>query len=303
VVQQRRWLARGNSHRRDDFEQHIPREPKHLLAYTVVAAGPVRSGRLALRAVTGGQDPLPIAEQLTYKYGAFAAVDDVSFDLGRGVTTLLGPNGAGKTTLLRLLATAARPADGHIVYDGRPVIGRNLWQYRRALGYLPEKPAWHSWMTVEETVSFFAWLRGIPRAERQSRVDEAIELVSLTTRRRDRLSKLSGGMFQRALLAQAIVHRPAVLILDEPSVGLDPEQRFELRRILRSIRPGGAVIVSTHILDDVSPLADHVLIMAQGKIRFAGSLNEVVDAASAVKTSVHSSELESAYLKIVAKYG
>jgi ABC-2 type transport system ATP-binding protein len=245
--------------------------------------------------------PVIVADSLTYRFGHLAAVSEASFQILPGVSALLGPNGAGKSTLLRLLATASSPASGEFRYEGRVIAGKALREYRSNLGYLPQQPTWHSWMTVEETVTYFAWMRGVRRRERRVWVDDALASVGIADQRKARLGSLSGGMVQRALLAQAIVHRPSVLILDEPSAGLDPEQRFELRRILREIHPGGVVLISTHILDDVTPLADRLLIMNHGRICFEGSLSDVAGSAGALdKTSEHSSELESAYLKIIA---
>lgn len=248
-------------------------------------------------------DPILAAERLTYRYGQATAVDGVTFELVPGVTALLGPNGAGKSTLMRMLATGSKASVGLIRHHGLTVTDKNVRAYRSRLGYLPQKPSWHGWMTVEETVCYFAWMRGVPRAKRPAAVEQAVESVGLTSRRRQRLASLSGGMVQRALLAQAVVHRPEVLILDEPSVGLDPEQRFELRRIIRGIHPGGAVLISTHVLEDVAPLADRMMIINHGRLRFDGLLSDVTDAAQAERRSEHSSSLESAYLRIVSEEG
>lgn len=235
---------------------------------------------------------------LRVSYGSFRAVDGVSFALSKGVTALLGPNGAGKSTLMKALATVLRPDGGAVYYDGAPVHHRRKGVYRRRLGYLPQHPSWHEWMSARDVVASFAWMRQLPSREIPAAVERALCLVQLSDIADIRAGRLSGGQFQRLMLATTLVHDPAVLLLDEPTVGLDPEQRYELRQILHGYSAERVVLISTHILDDVSPIADRLLVMNKGRLRYDGALVEFASSAHAVGSG-HATPLEEAYIRLL----
>jgi ABC-2 type transport system ATP-binding protein len=217
------------------------------------------------------------AAGLSLRYGSTRALDDVSLRLGEGVTGLLGPNGAGKTTLLRVLATAA-PADSGsftvLGHDPGTTAGRQ--EVRRVLGYLPQTPGFHPDFTAFEFVDYVAILKELTdRAGRHQEVRRVIEEVDLSDVRGKRIKKLSGGMRQRVALAAALVGDPGFLVLDEPTVGLDPEQRMRFRELIARAGEGRTVLLSTHQTEDVAMLCNRVVVMAAGVIRFDGTPAEL----------------------------
>lgn len=193
-----------------------------------------------------------------------------------GVTALLGVNGSGKTTVLNLLATVTQPAAGTVEVLGRDAASTTaLRTIRSSLGYLPQEASWTGSLNVAEFVEYFAWLRRLPRRTRQGAVKRALERTDTTRMAGRRLSTLSGGERQRAMLASAIVHEPALLVLDEPTVGLDPEQRHHFRRVLAEFAESRCVLLSTHLLEDVADVASTVLVLHAGRIAFDGSPAEL----------------------------
>ncbi|GHD99920.1 ABC transporter ATP-binding protein [Streptomyces alanosinicus] len=217
------------------------------------------------------------ASGLTLRYGATRALDDVSLRLTPGVTGLLGPNGAGKTTLLRVLATAVPADSGAFTVLGRdPGTARGRQEVRRALGYLPQTPGFHPDFTPFEFVDYVAILKELTdRAGRHREVRRVLAEVGLGEVRGKRIRKLSGGMRQRVALAAALVGDPGFLVLDEPTVGLDPEQRLRFRELIAEAGEGRTVLLSTHQTEDVAMLCHRVLVMADGRIRFDGTPAEL----------------------------
>ncbi|MFJ8137249.1 ABC transporter ATP-binding protein [Streptomyces sp. NPDC096013] len=217
------------------------------------------------------------AAGLSLRYGSTQALDGVSLRLGEGVTGLLGPNGAGKTTLLRVLATAT-PADSGsftvLGHDPGTTAGRQ--EVRRALGYLPQTPGFHPDFTAFEFVDYVAILKELTdRAGRHQEVRRVLAEVDLSDVRGKRIKKLSGGMRQRVALAAALVGDPGFLVLDEPTVGLDPEQRMRFRELIARAGEGRTVLLSTHQTEDVAMLCNRVVVMAGGVIRFDGTPAEL----------------------------
>ncbi|MFJ9010834.1 ABC transporter ATP-binding protein [Streptomyces canus] len=213
------------------------------------------------------------ASGLHLRYGGTRALDDVSLRLTPGVTGLLGPNGAGKTTLLRVLATAV-PADrGSVTVLGHdPGTSRGRQQVRRSLGYLPQTPGFHPDFSAFEFVDYVAILKELTdRTARHREVRRVLEEVDLGDVRAKRIKKLSGGMRQRVALAAALVGDPGFLVLDEPTVGLDPEQRMRFRELIAQAGEGRTVLLSTHQTEDVAMLCHRVLVMARGRILFEGT--------------------------------
>ena len=172
---------------------------------------------------------------VTHRYGRRVALADATLDLPVGVTGLLGPNGAGKSTLMKLLATAMPLQTGSVAVGDVPLVRDNLTAVRRQLGYLPQRFEVMGWSTVRRNVEYAAWAHGLPSREAGERADRALALLGLSDRAGSRARALSGGMRQRLGLACALVHEPRVLVLDEPTVGLDPAQRRGLRDDLRAL--------------------------------------------------------------------
>ncbi|MFN3741708.1 MAG: ABC transporter ATP-binding protein [Anaerolineales bacterium] len=201
---------------------------------------------------------------LTKDYGKRRAIDGLTFHAEQGeIIGFLGPNGAGKTTTMRILTAYMPPTEGQAIVAGYDVVEESL-EVRRRVGYLPETVPLYPDMTVFEYLKFMADLRHLPDAE--DRVDEAVEMVGLEERINSYIGSLSKGMRQRVGLAQALLHRPQVLILDEPTIGLDPVQVVEVRNLIREIGKERTVLLSTHILSEAQQLCDRVLIINKGKI-------------------------------------
>ncbi|MEU9475382.1 ABC transporter ATP-binding protein [Streptomyces sp. NPDC048191] len=209
---------------------------------------------------------------LTVDYRSVRALAGVTFQLDPGVTGLLGPNGAGKTTLLRTLATAAPPGGGdlHVLgHDPRTPQGRLA--VRRSLGYLPQDPGFHPSFTAFEFVDYVAILKEMTdRAARHREVQRVLDAVGLPERRGKKIKQLSGGMRQRVALAAALVGDPQFLILDEPTVGLDPEQRLHFRELIADLGAGRTVLLSTHQTEDVAALCHRVIVLDHGTVKFDG---------------------------------
>ncbi|WP_425955749.1 ATP-binding cassette domain-containing protein [Xylanimonas sp. McL0601] len=194
-----------------------------------------------------------------------------------GITALLGPNGAGKSTLMRTLVTDLRPRAGEVVLAGGPVRTRvERLEARASIGYLPQGFGFDGRFTVGEYVEYLAWLRAVPARSRRAAVARAVDVVGLGGEVGTRMGRLSGGMRQRAGIAGAIVGEPRLLVLDEPTVGLDPAQRAGFRRVLTRLE-APRVVLSTHLTDDVTAVAHHVVVLAGGHVRFAGHLAEMLD--------------------------
>ncbi|MBT2410969.1 ABC transporter ATP-binding protein [Streptomyces sp. ISL-12] len=217
------------------------------------------------------------ASGLRLHYGRTRALDDVGLRLSPGVTGLLGPNGAGKTTLLRVLATAVPADEGAFTVLGHdPGTAGGRQQVRRRLGYLPQTPGFHPGFTAFEFVDYVAVLKEMTdRGARHREVRRVLEEVGLGEVRGRRIRKLSGGMRQRVALAAALVGDPGFLVLDEPTVGLDPEQRMRFRELIAEAGEGRTVLLSTHQTEDVAMLCRRVLVMAEGGIRFDGTPAEL----------------------------
>jgi ABC-type multidrug transport system ATPase subunit len=189
---------------------------------------------------------------------------------------LLGPNGAGKTSLLRMMATAAAPTSGTLrLLDRDPRVHSQRREIRRRLGYLPQNPGYYPGFTVTEFVEYFALLKEMPTALVPAAVATAVERVGLADSSHARLRTLSGGMLRRAAIAQAIVNEPELLLLDEPTAGLDPEQRVTFRALLRELGQRATVVVSTHLVEDVGAACGQLALIDHGRIVFHGTPDEL----------------------------
>ncbi len=218
---------------------------------------------------------------LTLRFGRTLAVKDADLQVGPGVLGLLGPNGAGKTSLLRVMATAIPPTSGNVRLlhcDPASYAGRQ--EIRTRLGYLPQTPGFYPGFTVTESVEYFALLKGVPAARVKACVTAAIEQVDLGHRAKSRLRTLSGGMLRRAGIAQAIVNQPELLLLDEPTAGLDLEQRIAFRALISRLGANATIVVSTHLVEDIAAACDRVAIMDNGSIIYIGTSPELASQAS-----------------------
>jgi ABC-2 type transport system ATP-binding protein len=210
------------------------------------------------------------------RFGGTQAVAGVTLQAGPGVFGLLGPNGAGKTSLLRMMATVLPPSAGTLRLLGRdPGSHGPRREIRRRLGYLPQNLGYYPGFTVADFVEYFALLKELPPAQVPRAVATAIERVGLGDKARAKLRTLSGGMLRRAGIAQAIVNDPELLLLDEPTAGLDPEQRVAFRALLRQMGSRATVVVSTHLVEDVGAACTDVTLMDRGRIVFRGTPQEL----------------------------
>jgi ABC-2 type transport system ATP-binding protein len=213
---------------------------------------------------------------LTRRLGRTQAVAGVDLATGLGVFGLLGPNGAGKTTLLRMMATVIPPTSGTLRLLGRdPGSYGPRKEIRRRLGYLPQALGYYPGFTVVEFIEYFALLKDMPPERIPGAVATAVERVALGGKAKAKLRTLSGGMLRRVGIAQAIVNDPELLLLDEPTAGLDPEQRVAFRALLRDLGQRATVVVSTHLVEDVGAACSEVALMDEGKIVFHGTPDEL----------------------------
>jgi ABC-2 type transport system ATP-binding protein len=218
-----------------------------------------------------------VACGLAKHFGEIRAVADVSFSAQAGeVVGFLGPNGAGKTTTLRMLTTCLAPTSGSVSIAGFDALTQGD-EVRRRIGYLPEVPPLYGEMTVVEYLSFAAELRGVPARRVRSAVADVVEKCALGEVRRRLCQYLSRGFCQRVGLAQAIIHDPEVIILDEPTSGLDPQQILQIRKLILSLAHGRTLILSTHLLPEVTMVCSRVVIINRGRVALNRGLKEVTD--------------------------
>jgi ABC-2 type transport system ATP-binding protein len=214
-------------------------------------------------------------ENLTKRYGPTVAVSDVTFEAQKGeVLGFLGPNGAGKTTTMRVITGYLPPTEGRVRVAGYDVVEEPL-EAKRRTGYLPEAPPVYPDMSVTEYLNFVGRIKGVARRELESRVDEISERCAITDVRQRQIGKLSRGYRQRVGLAQALIHNPEVLVLDEPTAGLDPKQIIETRQLIKGLAGRHTVILSTHILPEASKTCQRVVVINAGKIVAVGTPDEL----------------------------
>jgi ABC-2 type transport system ATP-binding protein len=214
-------------------------------------------------------------EKLTKRYGPTLAVSDVSFEAQKGeVLGFLGPNGAGKTTTMRVITGYLQPTEGQVRVAGYDVVEQSL-EAKRRTGYLPETPPVYPDMTVNEYLAFVGRIKGVPRRELRSRLDEISQKCAVTEVWNRQIGRLSKGYRQRVGLAQALIHHPDVLVLDEPTAGLDPKQIIETRELIKGLAGQHTVILSTHILPEVSKTCQRVVVINAGQIVASGTPDEL----------------------------
>ncbi|MEU0559407.1 ABC transporter ATP-binding protein [Dactylosporangium sp. NPDC006015] len=207
--------------------------------------------------------------------GQKRAVDGLTLRLGPGLVGLLGPNGAGKSSLLRIAATVTRPTRGQVRFDGADAVTRPA-PLRRALGYLPQDFGVYPHLTGQEFLTYLAAVRGLSHRSARARVGELLDLVNLAHAAKRPLGGYSGGMLRRVGIAQALLADPRVIVVDEPTAGLDPEERVRFRNLLSDLSADRSVLLSTHIVSDVESVATRIVVMAAGRIRFDGDPGDLV---------------------------
>lgn len=215
---------------------------------------------------------------VTYKNGV-TAVNHVDLEIPGGIYGLLGENGAGKTTLMRVLTTVLRPTEGSVSLNGIPYEEKNGEDIRRRIGYLPQEINLYPELNVRECLDYMGELSGVPKAERRNRIDFYLEKTGLAGHQKKKLRQLSGGMKRRVGLIQALLNDPEFLIVDEPTTGLDPEERIRIRNLLVDFGGSRTVLFSTHVVEDLAATCRRLAVMKKGKILYSGSVQELLEAA------------------------
>lgn len=213
--------------------------------------------------------------KLTKQFGDFTAVDHINLTMTNGVYGLLGVNGAGKTTLMRMICTLLQPTSGKITCNGKDILKMGA-EYRKLLGYLPQDFGFYPEFTVRDYLLYIAALKGIRPAVAKKRVKELIVKVGLSKAANKKMKKLSGGMKRRAGIAQAMLNDPKILILDEPTAGLDPNERIRFRNLISELSEDRLVLLSTHIVSDVEYIANEIWLMKDGRLLHQGTADELI---------------------------
>lgn len=213
-------------------------------------------------------------DRLTKQYQNKIAVDRVSLQLTNGVYGLLGANGAGKTTFMRMLCGILKPTSGTISFDGLDVSSE---EYRAELGYLPQDFGYYPDFNGLDFLLYMASLKGLTKSEAKRKSKKLLDLVSLSDVEKMKIATYSGGMKQRLGIAQALLNDPKIIVLDEPTAGLDPKERVRFRNLIKDLGAGSIVLLSTHIVSDIEHVADTVLMMKAGQIIYNGTANEIDD--------------------------
>ena len=219
-----------------------------------------------------------ILDGLTKTFSSFPAVNNLSYTMDTGVYGLLGVNGAGKTTLMRMPCTLLTPTSGTITWDGQDIFSLGS-AYRNLLGYLPQDFGYYPDFSVQDYLLYIASIKGLRPATARQRMQNLLEQVGLTQVRRQKMKKLSGGMKRRAGIAQAMLNDPKILILDEPTAGLDPKERIRFRNLISELAENRLVLLSTHIVSDVEYIADQILLMKDGSLVHHGTSQQLLAAA------------------------
>ncbi len=215
-------------------------------------------------------------DDLTKEFGDFTAVNHINLTMTNGVYGLLGVNGAGKTTLMRMLCTLLKPTTGAIRCNGNDIFEMDS-EYRKLLGYLPQEFGFYPEFTVQDYLLYIAALKGIRPVVAKKRVKELIAKVGLGKAANKKMKKLSGGMKRRAGIAQAMLNNPKILVLDEPTAGLDPNERIRFRNLISKLSEERLVLLSTHIVSDIEYIANEILLMKDGKLVHKGTAEELIN--------------------------
>ena len=214
-------------------------------------------------------------DKVSKEFSSFRAVDCVNYTMKKGVYGLLGVNGAGKTTLMRMLCTIIRPTEGKIRWNGKDIfeLGET---YRGILGYLPQEFGYYPDMSIYDYLMYIASIKGIRQSVAKQRIDQLLRQVALSKYKKRRMRTLSGGMIRRVGIAQAMLNNPKILVLDEPTAGLDPNERVRFRNLISELSENRLVLLSTHIVSDVEFIANEIILMKDGKFFYTGSTEDLV---------------------------
>lgn len=214
-------------------------------------------------------------KNVTKDYGDIHAVNHVTYHMKKGVYGLLGVNGAGKTTLMRMLCTAINPTDGVISWDGKDIFSLGA-SYRSILGYLPQNYGFYPDLSVYDYMMYIASIKGLRSMTAKKRTIKLLEQVGLSEKRKNKMRTLSGGMLRRVGIAQAMLNDPRILVLDEPTAGLDPNERIRFRNLISELSEDRLVLLSTHIVSDVEYIANEIILMKEGKFFYTGTSEEII---------------------------
>lgn len=236
-------------------------------------------------------------EDLTVKYkNGVEAVSHVNLEIGRGIYGLLGENGAGKTTLMRVLTTIQKPTGGRAEIDSIPYLEKNYGRIQKKIGYLPQELNLYPNLTVQECLEYMGALADVPKQVCRERIDFYLEKTSLIEHRRKKIRQLSGGMKRRVGLVQALLHEPDFLVVDEPTTGLDPEERVRIRNLLVDYAKERTVLFSTHVVQDLAAACSQLAIMKKGKFLYHGPMEDLLQKVKGVSGDV---TLEDAYIYVM----
>ncbi|EOU1112315.1 ABC transporter ATP-binding protein [Clostridium perfringens] len=215
-----------------------------------------------------------VVNNVSKKYGSFYALKDINLEFNNGVYALLAPNGAGKTTLIKLLTTVIFPTSGEILYKGTDIVSLD-GEYRDIIGYLPQDFGYYRNYTPRKFLLYLAALKGIKKEDAVEKVKEVLKVVSLENVENKKMKGFSGGMIQRVGIAQALLNDPKILILDEPTAGLDPKERVRFRNLLSDLSRDRIVIISTHIVSDIEFISNEVIMIKDHKILYKDSIENI----------------------------
>jgi len=219
-------------------------------------------------------------EDLTVTFkNQVTAINHASLEIPKGIFGLLGENGAGKTTLMRVLTTVLSPTSGTVTLDGMLYSEGNFEKIRRKIGYLPQEIDLYPGLTVQECLEYMGDLSGIPKETCKKRIAYYLEKTSLSEHRKKKMKQLSGGMKRRVGLIQALLHEPEFLIVDEPTTGLDPEERIRIRNLLVDFSEGRRVLFSTHVVEDLTATCNQLAVMKKGEFLYSGNMKELLEQA------------------------
>ena len=231
---------------------------------------------------------------LSKNFGSKQALKNISLDINQGMFGLLGPNGAGKTTLMKIISTLLKKSSGEVIVCGIPV--EKSSEIRGLIGYLPQDFSMYGNMNAYEALDYLATLSGMKKSERKTKVPELLEKVNLLEQRKTKVKAMSGGMKRRLGIAQSMIHDPKVIIVDEPTAGLDPEERVRFRNLLCEIAKDRIVLLSTHIVGDIEATCEEIAILNQGEIVFRGTVRELL---KLVENKVYTLEISTSELDMM----
>lgn len=237
-------------------------------------------------------------KEVTKKYGDSLALNKFSIILENGVYGLLGPNGAGKSTLMNLITDNIKRTSGSILYDGKDILELGA-KFREKLGYMPQQHGIYGNMTAKEFLMYMSAIKGVKRNEAKNQVDRLLEIVNLSDVAGKKLGEFSGGMKQRVMLAQAVMNEPEIIILDEPTAGLDPKERIRIRDYIKELSENKIVILATHVVSDIEKISKEILLMKKGALIQRGTPSELIKAVwekTGKEKSMEQMDLEDVYM-------